>query len=92
MADKLCVFCDHLSLNCDVEHGYYEGDVYPSGTVHCLKGHWEIATNRYGAHGARSPYTAIPFGRGELAEAIQTAKTCADYSPPASSGEKREDK
>lgn len=81
MADKLCVFCDHLSLNCEVEYGYYEGDVYPSGNVHCLKKHWTLGTNKFA--GGDPDYNYIRFNKGELADAIQTAKECPDYSPPS---------
>lgn len=74
MSEKLCVFCDHLSLNLEVEYGYYEGEVYPHGNIRCLKGYWKL---EHGEHDR-----PVRFTQGELAKAIQEARTCADYSPP----------
>ena len=73
MSEKLCVFCDHLSINIECERGYYEGDVYPHGFIRCLQGYWSLEPAE-GVKGA--------FSRGSLAQAIQLAKTCEQYSPP----------
>lgn len=74
--EKLCVFCDHLVLSGDAEHGYYEGDVYPYGTIHCGKKHakqWTLSGE---------PFAVVHFTRQDLAEAIRTAEHCEHYSPP----------
>lgn len=82
MAEKLCVFCDHLNFGI---YGYtdsYEGDVVGGGQIKCGKGHWCMERSKYDMPDfERDP--GITFTKGELAEAIQKAKTCPDYSPPS---------
>lgn len=89
MSEKLCVFCDHLAFVTDGCVGdYYAGDVIYSAGVECLKGKWTIGGsagdqpfNGYD-HKRRSQGFEIHFAKGDLADAIQTAKTCPHYSPP----------
>lgn len=68
MSEKLCVFCVHLDLDASYEGGYYEGDCFPYAELQCKKAHWYIKSGS----GER-------FSHKNLAEAIQTAKTCSDY-------------
>lgn len=72
MSEKLCVFCTHLDLDASYEAGYYEGDCYPYAELQCNKKHWCITAGYSGAGGTL-------FSHKNLAEAIQTAKTCPDY-------------
>lgn len=74
-AEKLCVFCNHLDAQTDYDRGYYEGDCYPSGQLNCGKGHWVV---EWGGD------SFVNFRRQDLAEVIQMAKTCRDYSQASS--------
>ena len=74
MSERLCVFCTNLDLDASYDSGYYEGDCYPYAELKCNKGHWCI--HRGGDGGGSGKV----FSHKELADAIQTAKTCLDYN------------